>query len=71
MILRVLCEKMIALGKSLSAVFIDYKAVFDSVSHKFVDEALGKANVPTKVRAIYRAIYKAAAAFATANARSR
>ena len=37
MILRVLCEQIIALGKSLSAVFIDYKASFDSVSHKFVD----------------------------------
>ena len=65
MILRVLCEKVMAMGEKLSAVFIDYKAVFDSVSHKFIDEALGEARVPTKVRAMFRAIYKAAAAFTT------
>ena len=32
MILRVLCEKMMVIGQSLSAVFIDYKAAFDSDS---------------------------------------
>ena len=66
MILRVMCDKMMAMGKSLAAVFIDYKAAFDSVSHKFIDETLEKAGVSTKARAIFRAIYKAAAAYTTA-----
>ena len=34
--LRVICERMIALGKTITAVFIDYRAAFDSVSHKYV-----------------------------------
>ena len=63
MILRVLCEKMLTLGKAISAVFIDYRAAFDSVSHKFVDQALKKAGASPKARAMFRAIYKAAAAF--------
>ena len=66
MILRVMCEKMMAMGKSLAVVFIDYKAAFDSVSHKFIDTALEKAGVSTKVRSMFRAIYKAAAAYVTA-----
>ena len=63
MVFRVLCDKMMAEGKALSAVFIDYTAAFDSVSHKFVDQTLEKAGVSNKVRAMYRAVYKAAAAF--------
>ena len=63
MVLRVLCEKMLALDKSLVLVFIDYSSAFDSVFHKFVDEALKKAGASPKVRAIYRVIYSAAAAF--------
>ena len=63
MILRVLCEKMMALGKSLAVVFVDYSAAFDSVSHKFVDTALKEAGVSAKVRAIVRSIYKSASAF--------
>lgn len=66
MILRVLCEKMVELGKSLAVVFVDYSAAFDSISHKFVDTALKEAGASTpKVRAICRAIYKAASAFTT------
>ena len=65
MILKVLCDKMMAMGQSLAVVFIDYKAAFDSVSHKFIDTALEKAGVSTKARAMFRAIYKAAAAFTT------
>ena len=65
MILRVLCDKMMALGKSLAVVFVDYFAAFDSVSHKFVDTALKEAGVSIKVRAMHivRAIYKSASAF--------
>ena len=63
MTLRVICERMIVLGKSITTVFIDYRAAFDSVSHKYVDQALKKAGASTKARAMYRAIYKAAAAY--------
>ena len=63
MVLRVLSEKMLSMGKAIAAVFIDYTAAFDSVSHKFVDLALEKAGVSTKARAMFRAVYKAAAAF--------
>ena len=63
MTLRVICERMIALGRAITAVFIDYRAAFDSVSHKFVDQALKKAGASVKARAMYRAIYRAAAAY--------
>ena len=45
MILRVLCEKMVALGKTLAVVFVDYSAAFDSISHKFVDDSSVGPNV--------------------------
>lgn len=62
-ILRVPCEKMIEFGESLAVVFVDYSAVFNSISHKFIDAALKEAGASAKVRAICRAIYKAASAF--------
>ena len=40
--------------------FIDYKAAFDSVSHKFLDSVLARAKVSRKCRAIFRAIYNVA-----------
>ena len=43
-------------------MFIDYVAAFDSVSHKFLDEALAEANASDKTRAIFRAIYSKASA---------
>ena len=67
MTLRVICDKVMTMGKSLAAVFIDYKAAFDSISHKFIDETLKESGVTTKARVIFRAIYKAAAAFTTAS----
>ena len=65
MILRVICDKMMTMCESLAAVFIDYKAAFDSISHKFIDETLEKAGVSPKARSIFRAIYKSASAFTT------
>ena len=50
MTFRVLCEKVMSIGQSLAAVFIDYKTAFDSLSHKFIDTSLGKAGVSPKVR---------------------
>ena len=40
--------------------FIDFKAAFDSVSHKFIDAVLIRAGATRKTRAIFRAIYEAA-----------
>lgn len=57
------------MGESLTAVFIDYKVGFDSISHKFIDETLRKAGVSTKAKVIFRTIYtiyKAVSAYTTA-----
>ena len=48
--------------------FIDYSAAFDSVSHKFVDEALIECNVSNKIRAMFRAVYLSASAYTTVKA---
>ena len=66
MALRIIYEKMMALGRAITALFIDYSAAFDSVSHKYVDKALKQAGASPKARAMYRAIYKAAAAYTEA-----
>ena len=44
--------------------YIDYSAAFDSVSHKFIDATLADAGASRKTRAIFRAIYEAAAGVA-------
>ena len=41
-------------------MFLDYEAAFDSVSHLFLDEALGAAGASDKIRSIFRAIYSKA-----------
>ena len=45
--------------------FKDYSAAFDTVSHKFLDQALKEANVPVKIRAMFRAVYQSATAYTT------
>ena len=40
--------------------YIDFAAAFDSVSHKFLDEALARAGAKRKTRALLREIYQAA-----------
>jgi hypothetical protein len=42
--------------------FIDFVSAFDTVSHKFLDEALREAGATEKVRGVFRAIYSAATA---------
>ena len=46
-----------SLGESIAITFIDYTAAFDTVSHKFLDEALAEAGAPIKARAMFRAVY--------------
>ena len=65
MILRTVCQKMIEMGESIAISFVDYSAAFDTISHKFLDEALEAAGAPVKIRAIFRAMYDAASAFTT------
>ena len=48
----------------LTITFVDLAAAFDSVSHKFVDEALAVAGASNKSRALIRAIYLRASAHA-------
>ena len=40
--------------------YIDFAAAFDSVSHRFLDAALGKAGATRKTRSLFRTIYAAA-----------
>ena len=48
----------------LSRLLIDYASAFDTVSHKFLDEVLVKAGASNKSRAMFRAVYRSASAFA-------
>ena len=48
--------------KSLILIFLDFQAAFDTVSHKFLDEALSSAGASRKTRAIFRDIYVKATA---------
>ena len=66
MVLRTICDEMIKLGEKIAIMFVDYSAAFDTVSHKFIDRALKDAGASNKVRAMFRAVYSAATAFATA-----
>ena len=47
--------------------FLDCRADFDSVSHKFLDETLREAGCSNKTRAIFRGIYLSASAVVRAN----
>ena len=60
--LRTIYDWVLAQQKELFVTFIDYTAAFDSVSHKFLDQALARAGASNKSRAIFRAIYNAASA---------
>ena len=48
--------------KDVVLTFLDYTAAFDSVSHKFIDEALEQAKCSDKTIAIFRQIYDKATA---------
>ena len=47
-------------SKPAVVTFIDYTAAFDTVSHKFLDQALSSAGISTKLRRIVQAIFSAA-----------
>ena len=60
LLLRVIYDHFIRNNKKCVVTFIDFAAAFDSVSHKFLDEALANAGAKRKTRALLRAIYSAA-----------
>ena len=60
LLLRTLYNYIIKGKKSVVITFIDFKAAFDSVSHKFIDAVLARAGASRKTRAMFRAIYEAA-----------
>ena len=63
MIFRTLVDDVLDQGQEICATFIDYTAAFDSVSHKFIDEALEQAGgASVKTRRMFRAIYNSASA---------
>jgi exonuclease III len=49
-------------GEPTVLTFIDFVSAFDTVSHKFLDEALHEAGATEKVRGVFRCIYNAATA---------
>ena len=66
MVLRTICDEMMKIGEKIAVMFVDYSAAFDTVSHKFIDRALKDAGASPKARAMFRAVYSAASAYATA-----
>ena len=60
LVLKLLMDAILKADEEAIATFIDYTAAFDSISHRFLDEALTDAGVSTKVRRIIRAIYSTA-----------
>ena len=55
--LRSLCDNVIEKGEKVFITFIGYLAAFDSVSHRYLDKALGESGVSDKSRPITRDIY--------------
>jgi hypothetical protein len=53
-------EQLIRDGRQAIATFIDYKDAFSSISHRYLDEALGEAGASAKLRRLLRAILKSA-----------
>ena len=62
-----LYEKVINANRKCVVTYVDFTAAFDTISHKFMDSTLTKAGASRKSRAIFRAIYAAAAGIARVN----
>ena len=67
LLLRVLYDQIINANSKCVVTYIDFSAAFDTVSHKFMDSTLAKAGASRKSRAMFRAIYAAAAGIARVN----
>ena len=63
LLLRLLMDAVLRAGKQAVVTFIDYRAAFDTISHRFLDESLTAAGVQPKIRRIVKAIYAEATIF--------
>ena len=59
-ILKWTIDMLISESKPAVVTFIDYTAAFDTVSHKFLDQALSSAGISSKLRRIVQSIFLAA-----------
>ena len=57
LLLRLLMNAVLRAGKQAVVTFIDYRAAFDTISPRFLDESLATAGVQPKIRRIVKAIY--------------
>ena len=57
LLLRLLMDAVLRAGKEAVVTFIDYRAAFDTISHRFLDESLGAAGVQPKIHRIVKVIY--------------
>ena len=60
LLLKIIYDNVFKGNKHCVVTYIDFAATFDSISHKFLDEALGQAGADRKSRAIFRQIYASA-----------
>ena len=59
-ILKWTIDMLISESKPAVITFIDYTAAFDTVSHKFLDQALSSAGISSKLRRVVQSIFHAA-----------
>ena len=57
LLLRLLMDAVLRAGKEAVVTCIDYRAAFNTISHRFLDESLAAAGVQPKIRRIVKAIY--------------
>ena len=57
LLLRLLMDAVLRAGKEAVVTFIDYRAAFDIISHRFLDESLAASGVQPEIRRIVKAIY--------------
>ena len=57
LLLRLLMDAVLRAGKQAVVTFIDYRADFDTISHRFLDESLTAVGVQPKISRIVKAIY--------------
>ena len=57
LLLRLLMDAVLRDAKQAVLTFIGYRAAFDTISHRFLDESLTAAGVQPKIRRIVKAIY--------------
>ena len=55
--IRMMMDAVLRAGEQAVVTFIDYRAAFDTISHRFLDESMTAAGVQPKVRRIVKAIY--------------